>query len=157
MWSLHCECPKSVTDSLVLGFQFTYQYCHTQGISLNEFFTSLCMIWILCSIFMSNTWYDALCCWPKIVPCPVPGCRAEGAAQARSDHRPVPARGTIPFVPSRSSVVLFRTVSVPTHRAWPIWPSIGATAPFRSSFWVCRCCICWSQSEYSQIAIRKCG
>jgi hypothetical protein len=55
----------------------------------------------------------------------VPGHRAESAAQARSDHRAVPARGTIVFVPGRSSAGLFRAVSELAHLAWPIWTSIA--------------------------------
>jgi hypothetical protein len=66
---------------------------------------------------------------PKNRVVPVSGHRAEGAAQARSDHRAGPARGTIFFVTDRSSVVLFRVVLVPAHRTWPIRPSIGAREP----------------------------
>jgi hypothetical protein len=55
---------------------------------------------------------------------PVPGHRAEDAAQARPDRRAGPARGTILVVPSRVRAGLFRVVPVLAHRAWPIWPSI---------------------------------
>jgi hypothetical protein len=65
--------------------------------------------------------------WPKIRVGLVPGHRAEGATQARSDHRAGPARGTIPFVPCRARAGFFRAVPVPAHRAWPIWPSISTT------------------------------
>jgi hypothetical protein len=54
--------------------------------------------------------------WPKNRVVPVPGHRVEGATHARSDHRAGLARGTIPFVPCRVSVVLFRAVLVPAHR-----------------------------------------
>jgi hypothetical protein len=63
--------------------------------------------------------------WPKIRVGLVPGHHAEGAAQARSDHRAEPVRGTIPFVPCRARAGLFRVVPVPAHRVWPIWPSIA--------------------------------
>jgi hypothetical protein len=55
---------------------------------------------------------------------PVPGHRAEDAAQAWSDHRVGPTRGTIYVVSCRARAGLFRAVPVPAHRAWPIWPSI---------------------------------
>jgi hypothetical protein len=55
---------------------------------------------------------------------PVPGCRAEEAAQARSDARPGPARSTMASLPFRARAGLFRAVSVLAQRAWPIWKSI---------------------------------
>jgi hypothetical protein len=50
----------------------------------------------------------------------VPDHCAEGAANAWSDHRVGPARDTIPSVPGRSSVRLFRGVPMLAHQAWPI-------------------------------------
>jgi hypothetical protein len=47
----------------------------------------------------------------------MPGYRAKVAAQARSDHRAGPARGTIPFVSCRARAELFRVVPVPAHLA----------------------------------------
>jgi hypothetical protein len=58
--------------------------------------------------------------WPKNRVLTVLGRRAEVAAHARFDCRAGSARGTNPSVLGRSRAVLFRAISVPTHRPWPI-------------------------------------
>jgi hypothetical protein len=72
----------------------------------------------VCSFYMKgNNFNGPTSGWPKNRVLPVPSHRAEGATQARSDHWAGLARGTILFVPCRVSVVLFRVVLVPVHRA----------------------------------------